>query len=147
MSFSDEVGKFTIESLAQCEKIHRTASITVYGYVINASPVGDPSHWKNPPPKGYVGGTFRNSWFTTVSAPSTELKRAPNANGADAISEMVQTVESKKGAQSYFMTNNLPYAQRLSEGWSTQAPQGWIRAITASFPRYVDELAKRNGFK
>lgn len=68
------------------------------------SPVGNPSLWKNPnaAPKGYVGGSLRQSF----------------------------TMEKKPFGWSVFTT--LPYGERIFvDGWSTQLPAGGIDLIIA----------------
>jgi|DEB0MinimDraft_6_1074348.scaffolds.fasta_scaffold03445_5 hypothetical protein len=39
--------------------------------------------------------------------------------------------------------NNLPYAERLANGWSTQAPKGWIQTIGANLKAYAEAEARR----
>lgn len=39
--------------------------------------------------------------------------------------------------------NNLPYAERLANGWSKQAPEGWIETIAANMKPYAEAQARR----
>jgi len=43
------------------------------------------------------------------------------------------------------VSNNLPYAERLANGWSRQAPAGWIDATAKDVQTYVDAEAARIG--
>jgi hypothetical protein len=44
----------------------------------------------------------------------------------------------------YYITNNLPYAERLEYGWSGQAPSGMIRLSLAEFEQVLrEEVAKQ----
>jgi hypothetical protein len=43
------------------------------------------------------------------------------------------------------VSNNLPYAERLANGWSQQAPAGWIDATAKDVQTYVDAEAARIG--
>jgi len=38
----------------------------------------------------------------------------------------------------YFLVNNVPYAQALEDGHSTQAPQGIYGLTALEFQQYVD---------
>lgn len=38
--------------------------------------------------------------------------------------------------------NNLPYAERLANGWSQQAPKGWIQTIAANLKPYAEAKAR-----
>ena len=107
-------------------EIHRWAHIEAGRRLILRSPVGNPSLWKNPPPKGYAGGTFRDNWQTGIgSAPLGERVSAdPVAEGAAKVANLSPFVLT-------IWINNLPYAQRLEDGWSTQAPRGLVRITSA----------------
>lgn len=119
----DEALEFIVKEVSK--SVHRT--------VVLASPVGDPTLWQNPDnaPPGYVGGTFRSNWQVGVgSAPGGEVGIEPVsatlAKGAVKIE--AEVVDTRK---SVFVVNNLPYANRLNNGWSTQAPAGFIEQAIA----------------
>lgn len=44
--------------------------------------------------------------------------------------------------KNYYLTNSLPYAQRLAEGHSKQAPAGWIELIAAGIPNRAKQIAE-----
>jgi len=69
-------------------------------------------------------GIFRANWFIGENRPDTRTdrrRRTVKAYGG-----------TFKPGNKYFITNNLPYARRLADGWSKQAPSGWIGLIAAS---------------
>ena len=83
----------------------RDVAFTAFTLLQQASPVGNPSLWRNPnsAPDGYVGGTFRRSW------------------------------EIAQEGDEWVVFNNQPYAQRLEEGHSQrQAPNGFLDQTIAS---------------
>jgi len=43
------------------------------------------------------------------------------------------------------VSNNLPYAERLANGWSKQAPAGWVDGVAKDVQTYVDSEANRLG--
>jgi hypothetical protein len=106
--------------------------------LILKSPVGFPPNWKNPAPKGYVGGQFRGAWQLSVGSPGTGItgKSRPGQTGsktaaAAAASEAVGELSKIRAYDPVYIVNGLPYAERLENGWSQQAPLGMV-ALTVS---------------
>lgn len=46
------------------------------------------------------------------------------------------------GPQSATISNNLPYIERLENGWSQQAPAGMVRVTLSEFERKLAKAAK-----
>mgnify|MGYP003641591688 CR=1 FL=1 len=40
------------------------------------------------------------------------------------------------------ISNNLPYAERLANGWSQQAPSGWVQTIAKNMQLYAEKQAR-----
>jgi hypothetical protein len=40
------------------------------------------------------------------------------------------------------ISNNLPYAERLANGWSKQAPSGWVQTISKDMQLYAERQAR-----
>jgi hypothetical protein len=95
------------------------------------SPVGDPSIWQSPPPPGYAGGRFRGNWQYGFASAPTGFGEAIDPSGAATLSSIIAGVENKQGV--HWIANNLPYAQRIENGWSSQAPQGIVGRIELEF--------------
>ena len=78
-------------------------------------------------------GRFRASWRIGVGEPDLSTEDA--VKKGDSIGQDQDVELGKLGAltetQVVSITNALPYAQRLNEGWSKQAPAGFIES-TAS---------------
>ena len=53
--------------------------------------------------------------------------------------------KAKYNALSYAIINDLPYAERLAEGWSKQAPAGWVEMIAKDMQSYAKKQASRIG--
>lgn len=131
------------------EKVMRGVAIDIFGEVIHQSPVGNPSIWKTKyPPKGYIGGRFKGNWQTSVSKPASGELDTIDKSGAQTTGKMLGVVAKFKVAmKSLYLTNNLPYASRLAEGWSKQRPDGWIDRIVMKFQGVVNKVAKENEVK
>lgn len=103
-------------SLKVSNKVVIEASKELLKRVEDRTPVGDPSLWKYPAHKGYVPGTLKASW--TLSYNQTQ-------SGVYAI-----------------VANEIPYAERVEFGWSSQAPNGMMRITIKEWPSILDRTAK-----
>lgn len=74
---------------------------------------------------GYVGGRFRANNFVTVGDPNFQLKLDEvDPTGASTISRGSSVIQTVGPYSVVHIQNNLPYAERLEDGHSTQAPGG-----------------------
>jgi hypothetical protein len=99
--------------------------------LIFGSPVGNPSLWQNPnPPPGYVGGHFRRNWQVSIGGfNETEISGIDPAGAATAAggkNKIDAFVRRGKPGPNLVIQNNVPYANRLAQGHSAQAPAGWV---------------------
>jgi hypothetical protein len=77
-------------------------------------------------------GRFRGNWQVGVGVmPSGELDTV-DASGSSTIALGVSHVPQQAAGAVYFIANNLPYAQALEDGHSTQAPPGAMVAGTVA---------------
>ncbi len=112
--------------------------------LISASPVGNPDQWaleSLPPPPGYVGGHFRRNWqvVTGIGGEPAELDGVDTTAGAEPLArgkaQIDKAGQSDRTIISIVILNNVPYANRLAQGWSRQAEAGWIdQQIDAALP-------------
>jgi hypothetical protein len=107
--------------------------------LIQASPVGDPTRWMNPAsaPPGYVGGHFRRNWLVSIGGFTNVEIPGIDANGATTIADGKSKIDSfvrrGKPGPTVVIQNNVPYANRLAQGHSTQRKAGWVdRSIDAA---------------
>jgi hypothetical protein len=71
-------------------------------------------------------GRFRANWDLTAGAPSQMIDEMPDLKKGDAISPPTMPEVQAKEGESYFIINNLPYAEPLEHGHSNQAPAGMV---------------------
>jgi hypothetical protein len=138
--FALDIAKFANKAKGNADKVVRKVVLDIGSRVVERSPVGDASHWKRPPPPGYVGGRFRANWqhgvgempktvFDTVDDVSNE-RIAASLNGGDAFAV-------------HYIVNNLPYSIALENGHSQQATPGGIVGLTvAEFGNIVRDAVK-----
>lgn len=124
------------------EKVVRGTVLSMGSKLIERSPVGNPTTWKKPK-KGYVGGRFRNNWQFSVAQPATGVKQGVDPSGAKAGAALKAKANTFDMGQTFYMTNNLPYAVALEFGWSKQAPQGMVRVVVAQYEQAIREAAAK----
>jgi hypothetical protein len=99
--------------------------------IVQKSPVGNPSLWKEPRP-GYVGGRFKGNWFVSLQSPVGTVTPGVDPNGGETISRGQAVIAGypSNSFPSIYLQNNLPYAERLENGYSSQAPGGMVGLTT-----------------
>lgn len=94
-------------------------------------------------------GRARANWQVEIGAVPTGVVEPTDKSGASAINKAKDTIASYNGNaadKSVYITNNLPYIERLNDGWSAQAPAGFVEtavqvgiaAIQAEVANVVD---------
>lgn len=121
-------------------KAQASLALEALGAVMSRSPVGNPSLWKNPAPAGYVGGQFRGNWQLTLNQVTDVQINRMDPTGSSALRSGQQVIESLKAFDTVHIQNNLPYAIRLEEGWSSQAPQGMVALTVADIRNAIVEV-------
>jgi hypothetical protein len=124
MSFAKDLRKYAKDTSQKLDDVCRAVTINLFKGVIQMTPVGNPSLWQSSPPEGYTGGSARANWQATIGSPATSVSDATDPSGGASISAVFANV---KGGQVNYLTNNLPYINRLEHGWSNQAPAGMVR--------------------
>ncbi|MCT8955152.1 HK97 gp10 family phage protein [Pseudomonas lundensis] len=75
-------------------------------------------------------GRFRNNNIVSIVSPVYASTVETDASGAGTISRGAAAMSGLEPYTTVFIQNNLPYAQRLEDGHSKQAPPGGIYAAS-----------------
>lgn len=124
------------------EKVVRGTLIGMGSRIIKQSPVADPSSWKRPDPS-HVGGRFRANWQFSIDAPASGAGQAPDQSAGNANAQLLASAGKMVAGNTFYMTNNVPYAERLEYGWSGQAPNGIVRVVLSQYKTFIEEVAKK----
>ncbi|RSE85576.1 HK97 gp10 family phage protein [Achromobacter denitrificans] len=128
MSFAADIAKFVERAKGNIDTATRQATVMLAQGVILKSPVDT--------------GRFRANWqFSAVSiqrATTTALDRG----GQVTMNRLVAEIQRTGAGGVTYLSNSLPYAARLENGWSKQAPQGMVRLTVQEFQNYVSQAAK-----
>lgn len=148
MSFGNELRAFAEKTGGKLEDVAREVVLNVGRSVVEMSPVGDPKNWDKKfhavmlelgwTHEGYVGGRFRANWQHGFGSPASgELDETDKTGGAT-IARIQSGVGGHPAAGLHFISNNLPYAQKLENGYSDQAPQGMVGLTAIQFQDIVN---------
>ena len=123
------------------------ANLTKAGRLKRGLRVNDSMDIKKP--EGYVGGRFKNNWYVGFDSQPTESNDTPDASGQGSNSRGLAVLEVFRvgHVSSIYFTNNLPYAQALENGHSSQAPGGMVGLTALDAAQYFREAMSevRNG--
>lgn len=109
MSFARDVERITARMKAKGNEVVQETTKELFTATVFDTPVDT--------------GRLRGNWQCTINIPASgELDRF---GGEGPKSEIYGTVTAPG---LFYLTNNLPYAERIEyDGWSQQAPQGMVR--------------------
>jgi hypothetical protein len=113
----------------QMEKLLRVAVLETDARLKAASPVDT--------------GRFRVSWQVGENAAPGGQKPPGAYSGTPPLDRIGYSRERLGNV--YSVHNNLPYAERLAQGWSGQAPAGWVQGIAKDIQSFVRVNADRIG--
>lgn len=110
--------------------IQRNLASKVLGTVVLSTPVGLPTSWASPPPKGYKPGHARASWQTTLKNTPTRDNLSIDPGGAATISRGIRVIRRSKFGVDIIFASLAPYMGALNTGWSRQAGANFIEKAT-----------------
>jgi hypothetical protein len=139
-TFAVDLEKFSQRTSRTLEASVREIVMELGRRIVEKSPVGDGNLWKNPPPAGYVGGRFRANWQYSFGAVTNGDLPDIDPSGAVSVARLTAGVNTSPAAGMHYIHNNLPYAKRLEDGWSTQAPSGMVGLTAIEFQQIVQRV-------
>ena len=142
MGFALDLQKFAEKAGRKADDVVGNVVVRVAAELDRRSPVGDATYWKNPAPKGYIGGHFRANWQLGVGTRPTAEVAGVDPSGARTLGAIIAEVPEEAAGRVYWLVNNAPYAQRIENGWSRQAPQGLVGLTVVMFQQIVREAAE-----
>lgn len=159
MSFALDLKKFADKTDQRVNAVVGKIVLDVGTSLVMKSPVGDPKYWvfnrgdKTKPdyvnfeayrdaPDGYVGGRFRANWQYGVGDFDVTTTEQTDKSGRVSIARITTGLGSQPAGKVHYLGNSLPYAERLENGWSRQAPSGMVGLTVLEFNPIVDAAAK-----
>lgn len=148
---SDDVRTFALKVDQMVERAKSNIDIVIRKTILDLgtrlvelSPVGNPSMWKSPAPKGYTGGRFKGNWDVSINTVPTTKYDVVDKTGAASIGRIGAKVTSGKSGDMFYICNSLPYARKLEyEGHSKQVPpSGMVGSVVVEFSGILDAAAR-----
>lgn len=100
-------------------------------YAKQLCPVGDPAKWKWPAPKGYVGGTLRNSIASALDGqiPKAEGSRTykVEGKGRKAKGKYSEQTPKEESGHAVYIGTNVEYAPYVEFGTSKMKARKFIQ--------------------
>ena len=124
--FSSVIKRFAVQTKDKETLVIRKIAIECFRRIILGTPVDS--------------GRARGNWQASTGSPANGETNTLDPTGAMTISAMVSEVAgwTPKDDLPAFITNNLPYIQRLNEGWSKQAPAHFVEQVIADMGGIVE---------
>ena len=144
--FIDNIEKKFDGTRGQLQAVAKLTYMEIGRRLVDYSPIGDPTLWKNPKralyPKSspYKPGSFINNWQVGIdNIPREEMISGPNISGTDSL-ERLKHLGRWQLDHTYYFVNNLPYAKLLEFGeHSSQVPvHGMVGRVKVEFKQIVE---------
>lgn len=128
--FSDELDNFANLFPSTANQLIRLVALEALQNVVPATPVDT--------------GRARSNWFVNVDTPINETTDETKYN-PHLLSEASKLL-SPTSSNVIWLTNNLPYIVRLNEGWSGQAPAGFVESSVKAAEKAIGAIAQNITF-
>ena len=125
-AFSDDLAKFEAKTSEKLTVAVRKISLELFRRVILRSPVDT--------------GRFRANWQVTIGSLPSGTLELDDKTGNVTIDKADAVISGVQGGDIVVLTNNLPYSKRLEEGYSQQAPQGFVALSVQEFQAIANEI-------
>lgn len=147
LTFARSITTFVEKTGVRADQVLRKLGLDAFQGVLLKSPVDT--------------GRFRASWRITINrvdlstipppdAPTMSVAEAKDAYrvllaGAQSAQQAAAVIEVGKAVfgDSINITNNLPYAEKLEDGWSGQAPQGVLKLTFQEIVSEFDAVVRK----
>jgi hypothetical protein len=86
-------------------------------------------------------GRFRANWNIGYGALNVTITNDTDKTGSKSIGKANSELLQAKAGMQIFISNSLPYAQRLEDGWSKQSPFGMVKLTVEEFKPIANRLA------
>ena len=118
-SFSDQVGGFVDDTERKFTMAVRKIAIDAFSEVILKTPVDT--------------GRARGNWLVSIGDASAGTVELNDKTGQVTIGEVQAEALGLELGDVIYLSNNLPYIEALEDGWSGQAPSGFVKLTVQRF--------------
>jgi hypothetical protein len=119
MGFAENLNKLCERAGDKAALVVRRAALELQSGMIEKSPVDT--------------GRFKGNWACGIGGINTDTSQPPDKSGQGALGRTAVALEGWRPGQTIWLTQSLPYARRLENGWSQQAPSGMVRLTVQAY--------------
>lgn len=125
MSFASDLRAYAEKTKVDLGRFTRRVALQVEASCVGLSPVDT--------------GRFRANWFVGIGSPYRVTVETTDKDGGATIQRAANALGSWTPGDTIWISNSLPYAERLEYGWSGQAPQGMVRLTVQQFNDFISK--------
>ncbi|WP_321832615.1 hypothetical protein [Thalassovita sp.] len=129
MGFAEDINRWAQRTEEKLDLAAQKIALDLFERVIMATPVDS--------------GRARANWQVTIGTVPNGTLDLTDKTGQATISRATATAAGLKAGDVIYMVNNLPYIQRLEDGYSGQAPAGMVGLAVQD----CQEIARQVGFE
>lgn len=85
-------------------------------------------------------GRFRGNWQVAIGNIPAGTLELEDKTGTATVNKIQAATLGLKAGQIIYLANNLPYAQRLEDGHSGQAPAGMVALTAQEFRQIAEQI-------
>jgi len=130
-SLEAQLRMFEAKTTDKMERAVRQITLDAFSGCIDMSPVDS--------------GRFKGNWQTAVGSVPTGAVELLDPDGNTVIAQAAGAVGGMQIGDVIYMANNLPYAQRLEDGYSQRAPNGMVKLTVQRFQPIAEAVIRRIG--
>lgn len=87
-------------------------------------------------------GRARANWVLGVNRINTATTSGTDKGGSATVTRIATGMPRTTAGSIFYVTNTLPYIQRLEDGYSKQSPAGMVKTTVAALPRAIEAYAR-----
>jgi len=129
MTYKQDMHNYTINLGKQTDEVVRGTLFDLSSAIIKDTPVDT--------------GRLRGNWMASVNKRHNRTTKRTDSTGNSTIGQISQDIQLMGLGHTFYLMNNLPYAERIEYGYSGQAPQGMVRKNIARLQSMLDRQSKR----
>ncbi len=123
-AFEKQIEQFVLKVQGRSHEVVKSTVIGVHARIDRRSPVAT--------------GRFRGNWQLGIGSAPGGTFEVNDKSGESARTRITAEIPAQAAGLVYYIANNLPYAQRLEDGWSKQAPSGMVSLTLAESDSIID---------
>lgn len=126
---NNNIGEFILKFPDLPEKVIRGTITDLTSAIIKGTPVDT--------------GRLRGNWMASINRASRKKTTKVDKGGDTTIAKAIEVLNRFKLGNVFYLSNNLPYVEKIEYGGSGQAPQGMVRINVNKAQRMINEHIRK----